>query len=355
MFSHLMQYWVLLVFVQFLLSPKTVAAGNISAIIVFGDSTVDPGNNNYSSSIIKANFPPYGRDYDGGIPTGRFSNGRLIIDFISEAFGLPSSVPAYLGNSYTIDQLTKGVSFASGGTGLDDLTAKLVLAIPFGQQLEYFKEYKERLKLSKGESMANEIITEALYIFSIGNNDIGVNYFLLPIRRSQFTPAEYVTYLIGLADAAARALYELGARKILLTGILPVGCVPAMRTLNLKEPGECDQEFNQFAMRYNTELQELASKLNNELAGVVVVYADQLYSVVSTIVATPLEYGFENVAQDCCGTGLIELSVLCALDEPLTCQDDAKYVFFDSVHPSERIYEILVANEILKTALQVFM
>ena len=38
--------------------------------------------------------------------------------------GLPSSVPAYLdAASCTIDQLAMGVSFASGGTGLDDLTA----------------------------------------------------------------------------------------------------------------------------------------------------------------------------------------------------------------------------------------
>ncbi|KAL6594263.1 hypothetical protein ACP70R_048456 [Stipagrostis hirtigluma subsp. patula] len=354
MFPHLLHLWLLLVFVQFLLSLNTVAAGKVSAVIVFGDSTVDSGNNNYNLSPGKANFPPYGRDFDGGVATGRFSNGRLFTDFISEAFGLPRSVPAYLGNRYAVDQLATGVSFASGGSGLDDLTSTSTLAISMSQQLEYFKEYKEKLKLSKGESLANETIAEALYIFSIGNNDIGVNYFLLLIRRVQYTPAQYVTYLIGLAGAAVRAAYGLGARKIQLTGILPVGCVPAMRTLNLHQPGKCNEEFNQLAMRFNAELQELAGKLNGELDGVVVVYADQLNSVVSAIVANPLHYGFENARQGCCGTGLIEFSVLCALEEPLTCQDDDKYVFFDSVHPTERVYKI-VADEILKTALRVFM
>ncbi|KAL6839717.1 hypothetical protein ACP4OV_030405 [Aristida adscensionis] len=353
MFSHL-PYWLLLllVFVQTLFSCNTVAAGNVSAIIVFGDSTVDTGNNNYIPTIVKANFPPYGRDYDGGIPTGRFSNGRLIVDFISEAFGLLPSVPAYLGSRNAIDKLsTAGASFASGGSGLDDLTAKLALVIPIDQQLEYFEEYKEELKLSKGESFANETITQALYIFSVGNNDVVVNYIL---RQSQFTPEEYVTYLISLADAAVRAVYELGARKIQLTAILPVGCVPLLRTLNLKQPGECDEAFNQWAVKYNTELQQLASRLNDDLPGVLVVYADQLYSVVSNIIANPMDYGFETVAQGCCGTRLIELSVLCALDQPLSCQDDAKYVFFDSVHPTERTYKI-VANKILKTVVQVFM
>ncbi|KAL6839715.1 hypothetical protein ACP4OV_030403 [Aristida adscensionis] len=87
MFSYLLPNYLLLVFVQTLLSCNTVAAGNVSTIMAFGDSIIDTGNNNYIATIGKGNFPPYGRDYDGGIPTGRFSNGRLIIDFISEAFG----------------------------------------------------------------------------------------------------------------------------------------------------------------------------------------------------------------------------------------------------------------------------
>jgi hypothetical protein len=101
--------------------------GKVPALIVFGDSTVDAGNNNFIPTVATGNFPPYGRDFDRGVATGRFSNGRLVTDFLSEAFGLPSSVPAYLDPGYTIDQLATGVSFASGGTGLDDLTAEIAV------------------------------------------------------------------------------------------------------------------------------------------------------------------------------------------------------------------------------------
>ena len=66
------------------------------------------------------------------------------------------------------------------------------------QQLEYFREYKARLQLAKGESTANETIAEAVYIFSIGTNDFIVNYFTVPLRRDQYTPPEYVAYLVGL-------------------------------------------------------------------------------------------------------------------------------------------------------------
>ncbi|XP_072148257.1 GDSL esterase/lipase At2g42990 [Setaria viridis] len=323
MSSESLCYWLLLLVAHFSLSPSRATAGKVSAIIVFGDSTVDAGNNNFIPTIAKGNFPPYGRDFDGGVATGRFSNGRLATDFFSEAFGLPSSVPAYLDPSYSIDQLAMGVSFASAGTGLDDLTAKIASVIPLRQQLEYFKEYKERLKLAKGESMAKEIVAEALYVFSIGTNDFILNYFVLPLRPAQYTAPEYVTYLIGLADAAVRDAYDLGARKIEFTGLAPFGCVPSARTLNHDEPGECNEEHNQLAMRFNAELQEAVRKLNGDLAGAQVVYAET-YSVVSTIIANPSFYGFENVAQGCCGTGLIETSVLCGLDRPLTCQDADK-------------------------------
>lgn len=54
----------------------------IPAVIVFGDSIVDTGNNNYISTIAKCNFPPYGKDFEGGEPTGRFSDGKVPSDLL---------------------------------------------------------------------------------------------------------------------------------------------------------------------------------------------------------------------------------------------------------------------------------
>lgn len=56
----------------------------IPALIVFGDSIMDPGNNNYIKTLVKCDFPPYGRDFNGGSPTGRFSNGKIPSDFIGQ-------------------------------------------------------------------------------------------------------------------------------------------------------------------------------------------------------------------------------------------------------------------------------
>lgn len=61
---------------------KLICNVTVSAIFAFGDSILDTGNNNNLISTIKSNFPPYGRDFMGGKPTGRFSNGKVPSDLI---------------------------------------------------------------------------------------------------------------------------------------------------------------------------------------------------------------------------------------------------------------------------------
>lgn len=54
------------------------------AIHASGDSVLETGNNNNLKTISKCNFPPYGRDFREGKPTGRFCNGKIISDFIGK-------------------------------------------------------------------------------------------------------------------------------------------------------------------------------------------------------------------------------------------------------------------------------
>lgn len=43
---------------------------------------MDTGNNNDIPTLLKSNFPPYGKEFPGGIPTGRFSDGKVPSDII---------------------------------------------------------------------------------------------------------------------------------------------------------------------------------------------------------------------------------------------------------------------------------
>lgn len=66
--------------------PQAAATATATAaLFIFGDSFFDPGNNNYinTTTLDQANFSPYGESYFRR-PTGRFSDGRLISDFIGK-------------------------------------------------------------------------------------------------------------------------------------------------------------------------------------------------------------------------------------------------------------------------------
>ena len=80
--SPVLQPLIIIIILLYLQYYSYAQTNTISAVFVFGDSTVDPGNNNYLPTIARGNFPPYGKDFENHVPTGRFSNGRLVPDFV---------------------------------------------------------------------------------------------------------------------------------------------------------------------------------------------------------------------------------------------------------------------------------
>ncbi|KAG4380787.1 hypothetical protein GLYMA_15G021202v4 [Glycine max] len=117
----------------------------VPAIITFGDSAVDIGNNDYLPTLFKANYPPYGRDFSNHQPTGRFCNGKLATDITAETLGFKSFAPAYLSPQASGKNLLIGGNFASAASGNDEKAAILNHAIPLSQQLKYYKEYQGKL------------------------------------------------------------------------------------------------------------------------------------------------------------------------------------------------------------------
>lgn len=75
---------VFLVNLSFYIINAAAQKNGLGASFIFGDSLVDAGNNNYLSTLSKANIPPNGIDFkaSGGNPTGRYTNGRTIGDIV---------------------------------------------------------------------------------------------------------------------------------------------------------------------------------------------------------------------------------------------------------------------------------
>lgn len=65
-----------------LVAPAAVFGHNVAGVYVFGDSLFDAGNNHYNKNCTaQADFAPYGSSFFHH-PTGRFTNGRTVADFI---------------------------------------------------------------------------------------------------------------------------------------------------------------------------------------------------------------------------------------------------------------------------------
>ncbi|KAH0456140.1 hypothetical protein IEQ34_014047 [Dendrobium chrysotoxum] len=312
----------------------------VPAVILFGDSIVDPGNNNAIKTIVKCNFPPYGKDFIGHVPTGRFCNGKIPGDLIASSLGVKEIVPAYVGQKLGAEDLLTGVSFASGATGYDPLTPVITSAISMPDQLKLFAEYKEKLKEIAGEERANNIVAESLFVVCSGSDDLANTYFITPFRQAHYDVPSYVNLLIGYSSQFIQKLYQMGARKIAYVGLPPIGCLPSQRTLGGGPLRECVPIRNEAAMLYNSKINAEINRLSKIFKGTKLIYLD-IYTIILDLVQRPSVYGFEVSNKGCCGTGAIEVSVLCNPKLP-TCPDDTKYVFWDSYHPTERAYKIIV-------------
>ncbi|KAK4491644.1 hypothetical protein RD792_002407 [Penstemon davidsonii] len=318
-------------------------SSSVSAFLIFGDSTVDPGNNNYITTPFRSDFWPYGKDFANQTATGRFCNGRLPNDFIAEYLGIKEYVPPYLDPTLSIKELMSGVSFASAGSGFDPLTPTISNVISLSKQLEYFKEYKGKLQAAIGEEKTKQLINNALFFVSAGTNDFVVNYFTLPIRRTSYDIPSYMNFILQESQQFFQELLDQGARRIGVVGLPPMGCLPVVITLysdNAIHKRNCIDSVSSIAKDYNQLLQKELNSLGLKLqhSGSRIAYIDA-YGPLEDM-ALGNKYNFEVVSSGCCGTGLLEASFMCNPKSPV-CSDATKYMFWDSIHPSERAYELL--------------
>lgn len=334
-------------FQAFLVGVSTIGdsanseAQNVQAVLFFGDSYGDPGNNNHIPTLIKSNFPPYGTNFVGGNPTGRFSDGKILPDYLVAGLGIKELLPAYLDPKLQEQELITGVSFSSSGTGLDNLTAATLSVIPFWKEIEYFKEYRTRLAtLVGGIEKAVMVLNTAVAFISIGTNDFIANYFLEPIRPSHFTVSQYIDFLLHTMSAYIEELYSLDVRRIGVINLPPLGCLPFEKTLRIKVGGECAEEVNEAAAEYNAKLISTIDELKPKLPGLKIVSLNY-YDIVLGAIKDPAKYGLEVTERACCGTGSIEFGYLCNEETPFTCSDASKYLFFDSIHLTQKSYAII--------------
>nr|KYP72931.1 GDSL esterase/lipase At2g30310 family [Cajanus cajan] len=254
---------------------------------------------------------------------------------------LKDTVPPIFDPNLSDEELLTGVSFASGGSGFDDLTTALSGAIAMSKQIKYFKVYVERIKNIAGENEANRILGNALIIISAGTNDFLFNFYDIPTRKSEFNIDGYQDYVQNRLQIFVKELYDLGCRKFAVTGLPSIGCIPIQITAKFESLKErkCVEDENSDAKLYNQKLASRLLKIQAMLPGSRVVYTN-VYDPLINLINQPEKYGFKETSKGCCGTGLFEVTPLCNEITPI-CGDPSKYVFWDSVHPTEVAYQYI--------------
>ncbi|KZV37356.1 GDSL esterase/lipase [Dorcoceras hygrometricum] len=325
--------------ISVLLSPASFAEAK--AFFVFGDSLVDNGNNNYLATTARADAPPYGIDYPSHAPTGRFSNGLNIPDIISENMGWEATLP-YLSPELRGQKLLNGANFASAGVGvLNDTGIQFVNIIRIYQQLDNFKQYQQRVTALIGEDGARILVKESLVLITLGGNDFVNNYYLVPYsaRSLQYPLPQYVPFVISEYRKVLQRLYHLGARRVLVTGTGPLGCVPAELAQHSVN-GECAQELQHAASLFNPQLVQMLDQLNQEIGDNVFIGANtnQMHM---DFISNPQNFGFTTSKMACCGQGPYNGVGLCTPFSNL-CPNRDEYVFWDPFHPTERANRLIV-------------
>ncbi|XP_076933358.1 GDSL esterase/lipase At1g71691-like [Bidens hawaiensis] len=317
-------------------APEAVAAETkemVPAMFVFGDSLIDNGNNNDLASLAKANYFPYGIDFNGG-PTGRFSNGYTMVDEIAELLGLPL-LPAYSQASSSADQLLHGVNFASAAAGiLDNTGGNFVGRIPFNQQINNFKNSLDQIRDALGAADLGQALSRCIFFVGMGSNDY-LNNYLMPNypTRNQYDGNQYADLLSQEYTNQLKQLYNLGARKFVLAGIGLMGCIPSI--LAQSSTGSCSDEVNQLVLPFNANMKTMINNLSTSLPDSKFVFID-VHNMFQDILTNAGSYGFSVVNRGCCGIGRNRGQITC-LPFQTPCPNRNEYVFWDAFHPTAAV------------------
>ncbi|KAK5834372.1 hypothetical protein F383_29871 [Gossypium arboreum] len=325
--------------------------GCFTSIFSFGDSLTDTGNL-LEISLLESNklppsaFPPNGRTFFHH-PSGRRCDGRLVIDFLAEALGIPFLQPSYTTKVGRLQKFQKGMNFAvAGATALNSSFLQengiynRSTNISLGDELNSFKHLLPSLCSSSAD--CKKLLRNSLIVMGV----IGGNDYSHAFREKNNEAArKFVPLVVHTIASAIHELIELGAMTFLVPGNFPIGCSPELLT-NYQGSNKdkydpltgCLTWLNQFSQHHNELLRTELEKLRNRHPDINIVYADY-YNIAMRFYHSPKQFGFKETLKACCGIGGLynyNSSRSCGYP-PLksSCNDPSSYISWDGIHYTE--------------------
>ncbi|KMT20044.1 hypothetical protein BVRB_1g000630 [Beta vulgaris subsp. vulgaris] len=313
-------------------------------MFIFGDDVVDNGNNNGLLPLfVKGNYMPYGIDFKDG-PTGRFTNGKTVVDFVADNLKLPypPPVPDFFHQGTNILQ---GVNFGSSGTGILGITGSALVGIQhMDDQINKFKnnilpKLKEKLGC-KGQT----ILPQYLFVIGTGNNDY-YSYYILK-QYLVVPPKAFAAKLVKNYLKYIQKLYNEGARKFLLISPYPIGCGPGL----VKEKKGCIKFINDAVNLFHDQLLIMIKQSKNKDmpdAEITVLNSGKIImDVVNKVTAAPdagitkVGCAITNVDCACCKT---DYKDVCKKGGQV-CLNRKEYLYYDGMHLTEAANSYLASK-----------
>ncbi|OIS95760.1 PREDICTED: GDSL esterase/lipase At3g26430-like [Nicotiana attenuata] len=299
---------LVLLLIVYPISSGAKSKCDFPAIFNFGDSNSDTGG---LSAAFGQVGPPAGETYFGA-PAGRYSDGRLVIDFIAESLGLPhlSAFLDALGSNFS-----NGANFATAGSTVRPQNTSLHQSgfspISLNVQCYEFNDFHRRSQIirSKGNVFSQLMPKEkhfshGLYTFDIGQNDLTAGYFL---NMTTDQVRAYVPDLMDQFKTVIKDIYGQGGRYFWIHNTGPVGCLPyildrLLITAAQVDKAGCASPFNKVAQYFNAKLKEAVVQLRKDLPLAALTYVD-VYSAKYELISHANKHGFEHPLRACCGHG----------------------------------------------------
>ncbi|XP_073157537.1 GDSL esterase/lipase At1g54790 [Henckelia pumila] len=333
---------------------------NYPAVFNFGDSNSDTGG--LVSGLGESLDPPNGQTYFKK-PSGRFCDGRLIIDFLMDAMDLPF-LNSYL-DAIGAPSFRTGCNFAAAGSTILPATASSVSPFSFGIQVAQFFRFKAKVEDLQAKPRkfdkyipAQDSFQKALYMFDIGQNDLAGAFYSKTLDQILAS----IPIILSQFEDGIEKLYEQGARNFWIHNTGPLGCLPqniakfGTDASRLDELG-CVSSHNQASRLLNLQLHALCKKLQSQYPDSNVTYVD-IFTIKSNLIANYSRYGFEQPVMACCGYGGPPLNydshISCGQTKLLNgtsltakgCSDSTEYVNWDGIHYTDAANQY-VASQIL--------
>nr|XP_010912877.1 GDSL esterase/lipase At3g26430 [Elaeis guineensis] len=275
------------------------------AVFNLGDSNSDTGG--LSATFGPLTYP-YGETFFRK-PAGRYSDGRLIIDFIAESLGLPY-ISAYLDSMGT--NFSHGANFATALSTIlpQNITLSQGGYSPFSLdvQLKQFSQFKSRSRMIYNEGGVykdvmpkEEYFSQALYTFDIGQNDLTALYFL------NKSAEECIPNALKEFSKVVESIYKRGGRSFWIHNTGPLGCLPYVLVQLPLEASELDSagcaiRYNKLAQKFNRLLNDTVTQLRKDLSLAAFTLVD-IYSVKYLLISQARKQGFKLPLRACCGHG----------------------------------------------------